>query len=172
MHCRILPGQSAHIGLAVTAYLGLVPHASEGYPDEGPAQGARYGLAQGGLAGARGAYEAEDGALDVRVELPHGDELQDPLLGLLHAVVILVQDGACAVQVPVVLGLRGPGQVRHPFAVAYGGRRLPETGPGASEAAPAPFAPCRRPLPVGTWPLSAFRARPARPRLRPCPAPC
>ncbi len=50
-------------------------------------------------------------------QLAHGQVLQDPLLDLVQPEVVLVEDGAGALQVEVVLAGRGPGQVEHPVEV-------------------------------------------------------
>ena len=50
------------------------------------AEGAGDALGDGGLAGARGADEAEDLAGDVALELADGDELEDAVLDVLQGV--------------------------------------------------------------------------------------
>lgn len=50
------------------------------------AEGAGDALGDGGLAGARGADEAEDLAGDVALELADGDELEDAVLDVLQRV--------------------------------------------------------------------------------------
>ena len=50
------------------------------------------GLAERGLADARRADQAEDRALELLHALLHGEILEDPLLDLLQAVVVGVED--------------------------------------------------------------------------------
>ena len=86
------PGQRADVGAAVAADLGLVAHAAERDADELAAERARDRAAERGLADAGRADEAEDRALHVVLELAHREVLEDALLHLLEAVVILVED--------------------------------------------------------------------------------
>jgi hypothetical protein len=53
-------GHGADVGAAVAADLGLVPHATQGQPHEGPVQGPGDAAGQRGLAHARRAHQAED----------------------------------------------------------------------------------------------------------------
>ena len=88
-------GHRADVRAAVAADLGLVAHAAGADALELAAQRARDRLAQRRLADAGRADEAEDrAARDVlaAVELAHGEELEDAVLDLLEAVVVLVED--------------------------------------------------------------------------------
>ena len=80
-------------------------------------EGPRDAAPEGGLARARRADEAEDRAPRPFGELAHGDELEDALLGLLHAVVILVERLAGPLDIAIVLAPRRPREVGEPFAV-------------------------------------------------------
>ena len=156
-----LARQGADVGLAVAADLRLVAHAAQGDAHEVAAEGARHRPAEGGLARARGADEAEDGALDSALELAHGDEVEDPLLDLFQVVVVLVEDQARALDVPVVGGGFLPGKVHDPLEVGAQERRTPATwaacGPGASAPSgtsppPRREAPWPSPSPPAPWP--------------------
>src|ERR1051325_7748584 len=81
--------QRADVGAPVAADLRLVVHAAERDPLELAPRGARDGLAERGLADSRRADEAEDRALAGRIELAHGEMLEDATLDLLKAVVVL-----------------------------------------------------------------------------------
>ena len=75
-----------------------------------------------------GPTKRQDRAARLRVELAHGEELEDPLLDLLEAVVVLVEHLARVLEVEVVLGRRVPRQRRDPLQVraddaVLGGRR-------------------------------------------------
>ena len=87
-----LAGERADVGAAMAADLRLVAHAAEGEADELAAGGAGDRLRQRGLADAGRSDEAEDRALRLLDELAHGEELEDALLDLLEAVVVLVED--------------------------------------------------------------------------------
>src|SRR4051812_29313586 len=71
---------------------------------------ARDGAAERGLADAGRTHEAEQGALHLVAELAHGQVLDDALLHLLEAVVVLVEDLLRLGQVEVVLGGLAPGE--------------------------------------------------------------
>ena len=88
-----LAGEGADVGAAMAADLGLVAHAAERQAHELAAGGAGDRLGERGLADAGRSDEAEDrcpcGCLH---ELAHGEELEDALLDLLEAEVVLVED--------------------------------------------------------------------------------
>src|SRR5207244_6958674 len=89
---------------AVAADLRLVADTPQRQAHELAAHGARDRLAERGLADARRADEAEDGALRVLTELAHGQVLEDAVLDLLEVEVVLVEDLARVAEVEVVLG--------------------------------------------------------------------
>ena len=69
------------------------------------------------------------------LQLPHGEELEDPVLDLLDVVVILVEHLAGVLEVEVVLGLLVPRQRRDPLEIrandaVLGHRRLQPLEPG------------------------------------------
>ncbi len=84
-----LAGQRADVGAAMAADLGLVVHAAERDAGELAAEGARDGAAERGFADARRSDEAEDRALHVGLEAAHGEVVEDAVLDLFEAVVIL-----------------------------------------------------------------------------------
>ena len=91
-------GQSADVGAPVTADLRLVAHAAERHADEGASSGAGDGLADRGLAGARGADQGQDGAgspvvghAAVGAQLAHCQVLGDAPLDVLEPGVIGVE---------------------------------------------------------------------------------
>ena len=73
--------------------------------------------AERGLADARRADEAEDGPLQLLHQRLHREVLEDALLGLLQAVVVLVEDPLGLDDVEPVLGLLVPGQREDPVDV-------------------------------------------------------
>lgn len=78
----------------VSPDVGLVAHSSQRDPVELAAQRLGHGPPHTRLADPGGAHEAQDGAFQVVLELPHGQVLQHPLLQLLHGVVVVVQEDA------------------------------------------------------------------------------
>ena len=119
--------QGADVRSPVAADLGLVADATQRDPRELPVHGARDRAAQRRLARSRRANEAQDRALQVLLQLQHGDELEDPLLDLLEAVVVLVEDLAGRGYVEGVLGLRRPRQIRDPLEIGPDGPSLHRT---------------------------------------------
>jgi hypothetical protein len=89
--CSTLPGMRADVGAAVAADLGLVAHAAQRHAHELAPGGPRHALAQRGLAHARRAHQAQDGRLDLVDALLHREVLEDAVLDLLQAVVVLVE---------------------------------------------------------------------------------
>ncbi len=84
-------GHRADVSAPVPANLRLVAHAAQRHADELASEGAGDGLAEGGLAGAGRAREAEDGAARVPpAQFDDGEEFQDPAFDLVEAVVVLV----------------------------------------------------------------------------------
>ena len=86
--------QRPDIRAAVTADLCLVVDAAQTQADEGASHGAGNGLAQRGLADSRGTNEAKDRRLPMRGEFAHRQILDNPLLDLVEAVVIGVENAA------------------------------------------------------------------------------
>ena len=82
----------ADIGAPVAADLGLVAHAAQGEAHEVAARRLGDRLAERGLADARRADEAQDRALHLVDALLDREILEDPLLDLLQAVMVGVED--------------------------------------------------------------------------------
>jgi hypothetical protein len=101
----------------VTADLGLVAHASDRDALELSAQRAGDRPTQAGLADSRRADEAQDGARRIRLQRPHRQVLEDPVLDLLQVVVVGVQHLAGVRHVEVVVGLDVPRQLDQPLQV-------------------------------------------------------
>src|ERR1700730_2920811 len=101
----------------MAANLGLVADAAERQPHELASQGARYRAAERGLAGPRGADEAQDGPLGVALELAHGEELQDALLDLFEIEMVFVEDRAGVLDVKIVAGGNRPWHADQPVEV-------------------------------------------------------
>ena len=75
----------------MTADVRLVPHTAQTEPRQLPVHSLGHRDGYRGLAHARRAYQTQDLALGVRIQLPHGDELQNALFHLLQTVVIPIQ---------------------------------------------------------------------------------
>ena len=101
----------------MAADLRLVVDAAEAHPDELAAHGSSDALAEARLADAGRSDEEQDGRSDLLGQLAHGHVLDDPLLRLLEAPVVLVQDLLGLVEVEVVIGLNAPGQADEPVHV-------------------------------------------------------
>ena len=95
-----LAGERADVRAPVAADGGLVVHAAERDADELAPERARDAAAERRLADAGRADEAEDGALLVLLQLADGEVLEDALLHLLEAVVVLVEDLAHRARCP------------------------------------------------------------------------
>ena len=93
-------GHSADVGLAVAADIRLVPDAAQTEPRQLPVHGLGHGDGHGGLTHTGRAYQTEDLALGIGVQLVDGDELQNALLHRFQAIVIPIQ------QLPRLLHIR------------------------------------------------------------------
>ena len=89
---------------------GLIPDAAQGQADIFPVQGLCNRLAKRGLAGSGRTYQEENAALVVSPELHDGQMLQDPLLHLLQAVVVVVQNLLGVLEVGLFPFLQVPGE--------------------------------------------------------------
>src|SRR4029453_14556590 len=96
-------GPPPYVGPPVAADLRLVVDAAEAHPDELAAHGPRDRLAKRRLADAGRPDEREDRAADLVREGADREVLQDPLLDLLQAVVVLVQDPGGLLDVELVV---------------------------------------------------------------------
>ena len=113
-------GHSADIRLAVAADIRLVPHAAQTQPGALAVHGLGHGQSHGGLAHTGRPHQAEYPALGVRVQLPHGDKLQNALLDLIQAVVVLIQYLSGLRHIRPLPGEFVPGQLQtHIQIVAY-----------------------------------------------------
>ncbi len=107
----------ADVGPAVAPDLGLVVDAAEAHPDELAAHRPGNALAERGLADAGRSDEGEDWAPDRGREYANGEVLEDPLLDLLEAEVVLVEDLRRFLDVVVVVGRDVPRQADEPVDV-------------------------------------------------------
>ena len=87
-------GQRADVGAPVAADLRLVVDAAQAHAHELAAHGPRDALAERRLAHAWRSDEGQDGAADLVRQGAHREVLEDALLDLLEAVVVLVEDRA------------------------------------------------------------------------------
>ena len=119
-----LTGQGADVRSPVTADLGLVADPAERDPVELPPQRPRDRPAERRLADAGRAHEAEDRGLALGPELPHREVLQEALLDLGQAPVVLVEHLAGPAEIDVVRGLLPPREGNEPLEVGAGDRVL------------------------------------------------
>ena len=108
----------------MAADLGLVMDTAERHAHKLPPGGVGHAHGDAGLAGSRRSHQAEESALDVRGKLLHRQVLQDALLHLFQAKVLIVQDLAGLGQVHGLLGGLAPGQLQAGVQVAPQHRRL------------------------------------------------
>ena len=101
----------------MAADLRLVAHAADRDALERAVERAGDRAAQRGLAHAGRADEAEDRGARVRLQLAHGEELEDAVLHRLDVVVVLVEPLARGLQVERVLAEPRPGQRGEPLEV-------------------------------------------------------
>ena len=119
-----LSGPRADVGAPVAPDLGFVADAADAHPDERAPQRAGDGRGERRLAGARRAGETEDGPLEILLQLRDREVLEDPLLHLLQAEVLLVQAPLHLVEIDLGRGAAGPRERKEPVDVVPDHPRL------------------------------------------------
>src|SRR5205823_14803092 len=109
--------QGADVGPAVATDLGFIVDAAEAHPDELAAHRPGDALAERGLADAGRSDEGEDRAADLVSEGANREVLEDPLLDLLQAVMVLVEDPGGFLDVELVVRRDVPGQTNQPVDI-------------------------------------------------------
>lgn len=112
-----LARHGADIGPAVAADLGLVAHAAQRDANEFAPRGLRDRLAERGLTDTRRTHEAHDRPLELLRALLHREIFDDPLLDLVEAVMVVVEDRLRAAQILLHAGLRAPRDRQHPVEI-------------------------------------------------------
>ena len=121
-------GHGADIRLAVAADIGLVMDAAQGDSGHIPVQSPGDAGGHGGLADAGRAHQAENLGRQLRRHLADGENLQNPLLDLLQAEVVLVQDLTGGADVHPLLGAGVPGELQAGVEIRPQHRRLGGVG--------------------------------------------
>ncbi len=106
-------GHRADIGFAVAAYVAFVPHAAQRNPHVFTPHRLCDRAGNRSLSNSRRPHQADDLPFDVGRELAHRKQLQNPLLDLLQAVVLLVEQRLCLFDVDFIGGALVPGEVKH-----------------------------------------------------------
>ena len=117
-------GHGTDVGPAMPPDLRLVVHAAEGHADELAAHGARDRTAEGGLAHAGRADQAQDRPFEVPRQLDDRQVLEDVFLGFFQPVVIGVEHGRHPADVPAVPRAFPPRDLDEPLQVVPDHRRL------------------------------------------------
>ncbi len=117
-------GQRPDIGAPVPADFGLVMDAAEADPHERTLHRPGDGLAQRRLAHAGRPGEAEDRRFALRRELAHREILDDPLLDLFQAEMVLLKNAARLRDVDRLFFRQRPGQLHHRIDVGANHSRL------------------------------------------------
>ena len=117
-------GHSAYIRLTVATDIRLIPDAAQTQPGQLPVQSGSHRNGNGGLAHARRAYQTDDLPLGIGIQLAHSNKLQDPLLYLLQAEVIPIQELPGGSNTGPLLGLHTPGHLQAHIQVVANHRCL------------------------------------------------
>ena len=110
-------GQRADVRAPVAADLRLVVDAAQAHAHELAAHGPRDALAERRLADAWRSNEGQDRAADLVRQRAHREVLEDALLDLLEAVVVLVEDLRGFLDIEVVVGGDVPRQADEPVDI-------------------------------------------------------
>src|SRR5262245_7219777 len=119
-----LAGHRADISAPVAPDLGLVAHAAEAHAHELAAGGARHRLTERGLADAGRADQAQDRAFQHVGPVLHREVLDDAILDLLKAVMVLVEDDLRFIEVALDFVLDAPRDRQQPVEVVAHDRGL------------------------------------------------
>ena len=112
--CRHDPSRhSANIGLAMTPDVRFIMDTAKRDPRHFPVQAFCDGIGNGGLADTGRAYQADDLRRHIGSHLAYRNGLQDTLLHLLHAKVILLQDLSGSGYIHPFFGGCRPGQIQN-----------------------------------------------------------
>src|SRR5579862_2369806 len=103
---------------------GFVTHASKRDADELAASGARYRLTERGFADSRRPNQAEDRTLELSDQGLDGEVLENTLLHLLEAVMVLFEDALGFLNVELVFRVFEPRQSQEPIEVVANDGRL------------------------------------------------
>ena len=114
----------AYVGLPVAPDVRLVPDAAKTQPRQLPVRRLGDAHSDGGLSHTGRAHQAQNLRLPVGVHLPDGERLQNPLLHLLQAEVVPLQDLPGGLHVEALLGLHAPGHFQAHVQIVPGHRRL------------------------------------------------
>ena len=117
-------GHGSHIGLPMTPNVRLIVNAAQGNSRHFPVQRLGNGIGNRGLAHAGRPHQAKNLRRHLRGGLADGNSLQNPLLHLLHAEVILIQNPPGSVHVQPLLGSDVPGQLQHRVQIIAQNRPL------------------------------------------------
>mmetsp|Transcript_97484 Transcript_97484/g.275763 ORF Transcript_97484/g.275763 Transcript_97484/m.275763 type:complete len:373 (+) Transcript_97484:1004-2122(+) len=112
-----LPWHGANVRAPVTFDLGHVVQTADAEAIELAAKGLGDGAADGRLPHTRRADEAKNLSLHRPTKCAHRDELQNPLLHVVEAIMIAVEDGASPLQAERVRAVDPPRHVREPIEV-------------------------------------------------------
>ena len=91
----------------MAADLGLIMHAAKAHAGKVAVHAGGNGARNGGFADTRRADQADDLALDIRIELADGQNFQNALLDLFQTVMVMVQHLAGVGLVQIVLVCQG-----------------------------------------------------------------
>ena len=117
-------GHGAHVGLPMTTDLGLIPNTAQTDPGHVPVQGTGNGICNRGLTHAGRAHQTQDLGRHRGSHLTDSQRLQNPLLYLFKAVVILLQNFPCSLDVDTFFGAHIPGQLQYDIQVVPEHRTL------------------------------------------------
>ena len=110
-------GHGSDVGPAMATNFRFVPNAAQGNSGKGSLQGPGDGSAQGCLSRSRRTHEAENRPLEIALQRKDGDVLDDPILHLFKAVMVLIENLARLADIQAVFAQPRPGQVGDPFEI-------------------------------------------------------
>lgn len=96
----------------------LVPDAAQGHAHILASHGFGNGAGNGSLAHTGRAHQTDDLSVDVRRQLTHCQQFQNPLLDLLQTIVLPVEQTGRRLDIDLILGVDIPGQFQTGIQIA------------------------------------------------------
>ena len=111
-------GHGTHIGLPMASDVRLVVDTTQGNANHLSIQTLGNGIGDGGLAHTGRAHQAENLGRHMGRQLPDGNGLQNSLLHLFQAEMVMLQNLGGCLDIQTLLGRLIPGQIKHSIQIA------------------------------------------------------
>ena len=118
------PRHRSYIGPAMTFYLRLIPHSSQGKTIELAPETSGNGLPYGCFPHSRRTLKKENTAREVSFKHTNGYQLKNALLYICKAVMVIIENLCSLFDIVVIFGINTPWQHRQPVKIGTGNIKL------------------------------------------------